>query len=816
MFPLDSNLPSRGGMSARGHEVQSRCEMNQAEDLKGAVEELRDRLSRLSEASLRINESLDFDTVLQEVVDSARALTASRYGAITVPREAGQLPDFIVSGLTEEEHQGLWDMPEGLGFFEYLGGLEEPLRVSDIHSHLSELNMPSLLPSISLGSLLVTPIRHQGVGVGTIYLAHEKDGREFTKEDEETLVLFASHAAMAIANARRHREERRARTDLEALIDTSPIGVGVFDASTGELKSFNREASRIVHSLRNADQTTEDLLEVITFKRSDGQEVSLREFPLANLIGFGETLRAEEIVLQVADGRSVTVLLNATPILSDEGAVESMIVTFQDMAEVKEAERLRAEFLAMVSHELRAPLTSIKGSAATVLSSPSDLDPAVVRQFFRIIEDQADHMNDLVAGLLDVARIETGTLAVNPEPAEVAVLVDRARSEFAISVGSNHLDIDIDPDLPLVLADRRRIVQVLGNLFSNAARNSPEASVIKVTAVRGEVHVAFSVSDEGRGFPAESLPHLFRKFSRVQSEEQGGDTGLGLAICKGIVEAHGGRIWAESEGPGLGARFTFTLPSVVDEWLGTALGHPIGSTRLGSKKVDVQVRVLAVDDEPQTLRYIRDALSAAGYAPIVTGDPEDVLRLVTEEVPQLVLLDLMLPGTDGIELMKEILKIAEVPVIFLSAYGREDLMTRALDAGATDYVVKPFSPTELAARIRAALRRQAAAVPTEPYVRGDLVIDYNERKVTLAGRTISLTSTEYRILAELSANAGRVLTYEDLLKRAWNAKETDDVRPMRTMVSKLRRKLGDNADNPTYIFTEPRVGYRMPKGESPE
>ena len=356
--------------------------MDQVEDLKRAMEELRDRLSRLSEASLRINESLDFDTVLQEVVDSARTLTASRYGAITVLGEAGLPPDFIVSGLTEEEHQGLWDMPEGLGFFEYLSGLGEPLRISDIHSHLRELNMPSFLPSISLGSLLVTPIRHQGTGVGTIYLAHDKGGREFTREDEETLVLFASHAAMAIANARRHREERRVRTDLETLIDTSPVGVGVFDALTGDLKSFNREASRIVHSLRNIDQTTEDLIEVITFKRADGQEVSLREFPVAKLMGFGETLRAEEIVLQVSDGRNVTVLLNATPILSDEGAVESMIVTFQDMAEVKETERLRAEFLAMVSHELRAPLTSIKGSATTVLGSPSDLDPAVVRPVF--------------------------------------------------------------------------------------------------------------------------------------------------------------------------------------------------------------------------------------------------------------------------------------------------------------------------------------------------------------------------------------------------------------------------------------------------
>ena len=112
------------------------------------------------------------------------------------------------------------------------------------------------------------------------------------------------------------------------------------------------------------------------------------------------------------------------------------------------------------------------------------------------------------------------------------------------------------------MADRRRIVQVLGNLLNNAARNSPESSAIRVRAMRDGVHVAVSVADEGRGIPAEKLPDLFRRFSRAQPEEQGGDTGLGLSICKGIVEAHGGRIWAESDGPGTGACLTFTLPSV--------------------------------------------------------------------------------------------------------------------------------------------------------------------------------------------------------------------------------------------------------------
>ena len=596
----------------------------------------------------------------------------------------------------------------------------------------------------------------------------------------------------------------------------------MFNAGTGVPVSLNREARRLVDGLTNPGQTAEQLLDVLTFRRADGREISLREFPLAEALSTGETVRAEEIVIGVPDGRSVSVLLNATAIRSEEGQVESVVVTLQDMTALEELDRLRAEFLGMVSHELRAPLTSIKGSAATVLGSSADMDPAVVRQFFRIIDEQADHMHDLVADLLDVARIETGTLPVTPEPAEVAVLVDRARSTFMSAGGRNNLAIDIPPDLPLVMADRRRIVQVVGNLLSNAAKHSSESSVITVTVVREDFHVAVSVADEGRGIPSERLPYLFRKFTRTDGDDLGSGvagSGLGLAICKGIVEAHGGRIWAESEGPGMGARFTFTIPTVEETGSGPANGLPPLSTpaaRRAGAGAGERMRVLAVDDDPQALRYVRDALASAGYTPVVTGDPEEALRLVAEEKPDLVLLDLMLPGTDGIELMKDILTAGDVPVIFVSAYGRDELIARAFDMGAVDYVVKPFSPTELAARIRAALRKRAASEPSEPYVLGDLTIDYAERRVTLAGRPLPLIAMEYRLLAELSANAGRLLTYEHLLERVWGEKSSGDVRPMRTIVSKLRRKLGDDADNPIYIFTEPRVGYRMPKGETQE
>ena len=366
------------------------------------------------------------------------------------------------------------------------------------------------------------------------------------------------------------------------------------------------------------------------------------------------------------------------------------------------------------------------------------------------------------------------------------------------------------------MADRLRIVQVIGNLLSNAARHSPESSAIRVSAVREGLHVAFAVAEEGRGISSERLPFLFRKFTRIEGDERGSGflgSGLGLAICKGIVEAHGGRIWAESEGPGLGSRFTFTIPVAQGAAIGAA--HlPVRSRRTERERE----RILAVDDDPQTLRYVRDALTNAGYAPIVTGDPQEATSLVRANDPGLVLLDLMLPGTDGMELMKEIREVSGVPVIFLSVNGQEEIIARAFEMGADDYVVKPFSPTELVARIKAALRKREApewAEPSEPYVFGELTIDYAERRVTLAGRPVQLTAIEYGLLFELSANAGRVMTYDRLLRRVWGLRRSGDSRRVRTAAKQLRRKLGDDANNPTYILNEPRVGYRMAKGEGP-
>ena len=783
--------------------------LNQTSEPGLEIEALRGRISALSTAILRISASLDLATVLQEAVDAARALTAARYGIIATADETGEVREFVTSGFTPEEKHQFAAWPDSPRLFAHLRDLPGPVRLADLPAYVRALGFSTEL--MWSRTFQGAPMHHRGVYVGSFFLAEKEGAPAFTDEDEEVLVLFASQAAAAIANARAHRDEQRARADLEALVETSPVGVVVFDARTGRAESFNREARRIVAGLRTEGRPLEELLEVLTVRFANGHEVALTQCPLVRVLGNATTIRAEEVVLSVPEGGTVRTLINATAIRGEDGEVPSVVVTMQDLAPLEELERQRAEFLGMVSHELRAPLTAIKGSAATLLEQSTELDAAEMREFHRIIDGQADHMRDLIGNLLDAGRIEAGTLSVAPEPSEVAALVDRARNTFLNGSGRHTVVIDLPPDLPRVMADQRRIVQVLNNLLSNAARHSPGSSPIRVEATRDGGDVAVSVSDEGRGVAPELLPHLFRKYAGPAG--RGGeraitDTGLGLVICKGLVEAHGGRIRAESGGTGQGSRFTFTIP-VVEDARESESAVPVPRPPGGPPKPREPARILVVDDDPRTLHFVRDTLAGAGHAPLVTGEHAKLSSIIRTEKPSLVLLDLMLSGTDGIELMGSVPELAELPVIFISGYGRDETIARALEAGAADYIVKPLSPTELTARVETALRRVAR--PEGPFALGALAIHYEERRCTVAGREVALTATEYELLRALSLNAGRCMTYESLLRHAWNGRKAGDPDLVRNFVKKLRAKIGDDAASPTWIFNVRGVGYRMPR-----
>ena len=790
--------------------------MNQSDIPRPETQPPGDRLSRFSEASLRINETIEFDNVLQEVVESARTLTGARYGMMATLDQSGGSERLFSSGTTAEEHRQLEDTPGRIQFFEHIRRLPEPMRVSDFSSHLRSMGLGGFRPPWPVGAFLAVPIRHQREDVGNIYLARGPDEAAFTREDEETLALFASQAALVIANARRYRDEQRARARLETLIDTSPVGVAVFDARTGAPLSFNREAVRLMEAVRLPDRPPEDLLQVLTVRRFDGQAVSLADFPLAQVLSRGETVRAEEIVLSVPDGRSITVLVNATPLRSeDDNEVETVVVTLQDMTSLNELEKMRAEFLGMVSHELRAPLTSIKGSVDTLLESFNSLDSAEMVQFIRIIKSQSDRMRDLISDLLDAARIETGMLSVTPEPVAVGDLVDEAKNVFFTGGGRRNVTIDMELDLPRMMADRRRVVQVLCNLLSNAARYSPESSSIRVNASLRDDCVEMSVADEGRGVSPDEMPLLFRKFSRNIGqgvEREAPDTGLGLAICKGIVEALGGRIWAESGGWGQGSTFTFTLP--VASGAGAAVESPSPSARWQPGAKD-QARILAVDDDPVVLRYVRDALSRAGYALVCDHRPGRGPPHRRERPAP--------PGAAGPDAAGQ--RRYRVDEKYLGHRRRAGDLSVGLRpgrdhrAGLRGRGHRLHGQALLVHRAGGkgpgALRRRMASStgePPGPFVLGDLLIDYAERRVSVAGRAVHLTPTEYELLVELSVNAGRVLTFDALLDRIWGLGRSGDRGSVRTYVKRLRRKLREDAGSPNYIFAEPRVGYRMPKG----
>ena len=790
--------------------------LEEIDRLKREVESLRGRLAKLNEASLGIAGSLEIDTVLQAVVDASRLLTGARYGAILTFDDSGEVESFITSGNSPEEWRQMVEMPRGLGVLGYLNEVEGPLRLTDISSHIRSVGFPKTPPPMK--SFLGIPMRWEGKHFGNIYLAEKEGGGDFTQGDEESLAMFASQGAASIANSRIHGMEASARADLEALLDISPVAVLVFDAKTKDLLSLNPEARRIVYSRQMPGYSLKELLSVMTMRRPNGQDIPLGELPTERAIRSGETVRAEEVVLHLPDGKAVPVLCSAAPIRAGDGEIVSVVATLQDMTLLEDLERLRAEFLDIVGHELRNPLTSIKGAVATVLNSSSSMDPVDTRQYLRIVDQQVDRMSTLISSLLDMSRVETGMLSLDTAPVDMSDLLEEARRTFLARGARTIIAIDIPQRLPPVIADRRRIMQVLVNLFSNASMHSPDWSEITVSASVDELYVVVSVADEGAGIEPDRLPHIFRKYSEFDHEhngDPGANENLALAICRGIIETHGGRIWADSEGLGLGAKFSFTIPVADEQRAPSATPSP---DRLSSPdshgNMSVQATVLAADSDHRVLRLVHSSLLEAGYTPITTSEPADAVHLVKAEKPDLVLLSSTLDAAEGVELIKRVLEVSDIPVIILSDHDKDEFVARAFQVGAEDYIVKPFSPRELTTRIRASLSKRSALIQTEmgkSFVLGELTIDYVEGSVSMGGRLIQLTPTEYKLLREFSRNAGSVLTHGHLLRRIWGDDYSKDTQVVRTFVKNLRRKLDDQANSPTYIHTVPPIGYRMPK-----
>ena len=226
--------------------------------------------------------------------------------------------------------------------------------------------------------------------------------------------------------------------------------------------------------------------------------------------------------------------------------------------------------------------------------------------------------------------------------------------------------------------------------------------------------------------------------------------------------------------------------------------------------------ILVVDDEPQITRVLRTSLSAQGYDIRVANSGEMALEIMKDWSPNLIITDLTMPSIDGVELCRRVRAVSQVPIVVLSVRDQERQKVEALDAGADDYVTKPFGMNELLARVRANLRRVPAEQETETLIEiGDFRIDMAAHKVTVSGRDVRLTPKEFELLVYLARRPGKVVSHRALLGAIWGGQSTEQVEYIRVFVGQLRKKLEPDASSPRYIVTEPWVGYRFEPGEKP-
>ncbi len=455
-----------------------------------------------------------------------------------------------------------------------------------------------------------------------------------------------------------------------------------------------------------------------------------------------------------------------------------------------EGDRIRTALLRAVSHDLRTPLASIKASVSSLRQTDVRWSPQDEAELLATIEQNADRLDALVGNLLDMSRLQAGSL----EPFLRATAVDEVAPVALRGLDdSDHLLIVVPEDLPLIRADPGLLERVLANLFSNALRHSPPDQWPMLRASEDGDQVVIDVIDHGSGVPAELKERIFEPFARLDARTPG-------------RRARPGRRQGLRRGDGRHDRRRGHPRWRPHRPPQAARPYQRGARHPGIRRV---TRILVIDDEPSILRALRINLTARNYEVSTASDGTSGLAAVSRERPDAVILDLGLPDMDGTEVIHGVRGWSSTPIIVLSVWDAEHQKVAALDAGADDYVTKPFGMDELLARLRAAVRRSAPE-PDEPVVAtADFTVDLAAKRVTRDGADVRLTPTEWQLLEILVRNRGRLVTQKQLLRDVWGPSYGSESNYLRVYVAQLRRKLEPEPSRPRYLLTEPGMGYRF-------
>jgi signal transduction histidine kinase len=403
--------------------------------------------------------------------------------------------------------------------------------------------------------------------IGLIYVFQAGTFHHLVQDAPTLLRSFAEQAAIAVKNARLYEQINKEKQRVDAILEQSADGVMILDSGL-HITVFNQALSRMTgwSATEAIGRHHDDVIRWDALKTdTDLNQALANGWPLpgaAHLYVEG-TLQRQESGIHRSERPSVNLGITYAPMLSDLGQMTDIIANVRDLTRYREEQALQKTFISVISHELKTPVSIIKGYAGTLLRQDANWSPEILIESLHVIEEEADNLTALIDNLLEVSRLQAGIFSLEiSEEVRLPKLAASTARRFETQTDRHTFSLDFDPDFPIIYGDERRLTQVLNNLVSNAIKYSPEGGRIEIWGEVHSEHVTISVRDEGIGIPAHQQNRIFQKFSRLDNalSRKTEGTGLGLYLSKAIIEAHNGRIWFTANQDGPGTTFTFSLP----------------------------------------------------------------------------------------------------------------------------------------------------------------------------------------------------------------------------------------------------------------
>ena len=529
--------------------------------------------------------------------------------------------------------------------------------------------------------------------------------------------LFLGVCALVVASARAmaraEREARRQGARLEAMFGQAAVGICHLSLD-GRFERVNQRMAAI------AARAPAELTGLTCAALTHPDDKPALAAAVAELARGARAELSTDLRCLRPDGTLVWLHLSMSPLLGDNGRPDSLMAVVQDITErhraedaLRQADRQKDDFLALLSHELRNPLAPIR--TAVHLLRVRHAPDADSQRLHAVIERQVGHLVRLVDDLLDVSRVLRGKTALQPQPLDLADVVGMAVETMrpAIDARGQHLCLTL-PDQPVyVHGDKERLVQAVGNLVHNATKFTAREGGIALSISSDAGHAVLRVEDTGAGIEPALLPHVFDPFVQADRslERSQGGLGIGLTLVQRIVELHGGQVTAESAGPGHGSSFVVSLPAAATPAVRSAAEPelPVVAPRSG-------LRVLVVDDNVDAAESLGALLRLGGQQVSMAHDGHDALARAAADRPDVVLLDIGLPGMNGYEVAAALRRQlgGGVALVAITGYGQDSDQRRAAEAGFDRLLVKPVDATELDQALAGVTGRQTSRTMAAP------------------------------------------------------------------------------------------------------